>query len=51
MNFIDHIVAAISPKAAYEREVYRQAYELQSDQCQLAGDECIGRKHRSVQSG
>ena len=27
MNFIDHIIAAISPEAAYKRESYRQAYE------------------------
>ena len=27
MNFIDHIVAVISPEAAYKRESYRQAYE------------------------
>ena len=28
MSFIDKIVAAISPQAAYEREIYRQAYDF-----------------------
>ena len=27
MGFIDSIVAAFSPEAAYRREAYRQAYE------------------------
>lgn len=27
MNLIDNVVAVVSPKAAYERQIYRQAYE------------------------
>lgn len=31
MNFIDNIVAAFSPQAAYRREAYRQAYDYLRD--------------------